>query len=205
MLRPSPRAGFPAVPARRSATTWLLLTLLVTACAEPPNKEINQAQGAIDAARAAGAERYATAPFTAATTSLQQANEAVAQRDYRLALDRALESREQAQNAAREAAETAARTRGEVERAMAEIAGLMAQASSRLAAAEQARVPRTALRAPQQTLANVNGSVQKAGAAMAANDYLGAQPALDGVKLQIQGAIAAIDKATVAQSQRRRR
>jgi hypothetical protein len=47
----------------------LLCTIaLCAACSEPPQKEIDRAQGAIDAARAAGAERYATAEFAAATT-----------------------------------------------------------------------------------------------------------------------------------------
>ena len=46
--------------------------------------------------------------FAAATTALKNANDAVRQRDYRLALNHALESREQAQNAARDAADTRA-------------------------------------------------------------------------------------------------
>ena len=43
-------------------------TILSASCAEPPNKEMNQAQGAIDAARAAGADKFAAAEFTAAQT-----------------------------------------------------------------------------------------------------------------------------------------
>ena len=189
----------------RRSLAWLAAALLVSACAEPPNKEMDQAQGAIDAARAAGAERYAAEEYTAATTALQQSHDAVAQRDYRLALNHALESRERAQNAAREAAETHARIRGEVERTMAEVAALLAQANGRLAAAEKARVPRRALREAEATLAQVNADVQKAGAAMKADDYGAAQPALTGVKERIEQAIAAIDAATTAQSQRRRR
>ena len=46
----------------------------------PPNKEMDQAQGAIDAARAAGAERYAATEYTAATEALKNANDAVAGR-----------------------------------------------------------------------------------------------------------------------------
>jgi len=46
---------------RRLCAACLLAVLVVTACGEPPNKEMDQAQGAIDAARAAGADRYATA------------------------------------------------------------------------------------------------------------------------------------------------
>jgi hypothetical protein len=62
------------------------LLLVLTACTSPPNKEMDQAQGAIDAARAAGADRYASTEFTAATTALKSANDAVAQGDYRLSM-----------------------------------------------------------------------------------------------------------------------
>ena len=33
--------------------------VLAAGCGDPPDKELHQAQGAIDAARAAGAEQYA--------------------------------------------------------------------------------------------------------------------------------------------------
>jgi hypothetical protein len=183
---------------------WLL-ALMFVACGTPPNKEMDQAQGAIAAARAAGADRYATDAFNAATNALQLSHEAAAQGDYRLALNHALDSSERAQNAAREAAETHARIRGEVERSMAEIAAAVAQANTRIAAAETARVPRRTLTEARRTLAAANDDVQKAGTAMQANDYLAAQPALTGVKERIDGVIAALDAATAAQSSRRRR
>ncbi len=55
------------------------LALLVTiGCGgDPPDKEMQQAQGALDAARAAGADKYATEEFTAATLALTNAKEAV--------------------------------------------------------------------------------------------------------------------------------
>jgi hypothetical protein len=190
---------------RHSVLCASLLACLVSACAEPPHKEMDQAQGAIDAARAAGADQYAATEFAAATDTLKQANDAAALRDYRMALNKALESREHAQNAAREGAETRARVRGEVERTMAEIAGLLAQANTRLAEAERARVPRQTLRAASQTLAQVNAAVQKAGESLTADDYLAAQPVLTGVKEQTEEAIAALDAALKAQSSRRRR
>lgn len=184
---------------------WLLALIFVAACGTPPNKEMDQAQGAIAAARAAGADRYATDTFNAATNALKLSHEAAAQGDYRLALNHALDSSERAQNAAREAAETHARIRGEVERSMAEIAAAMALANTRIAAAETARVPRRTLTEARRTLAQVNDDVQKAGTAMQANDYMAAQPALTGVKERIDRVIATIDAATAAQSPRRRR
>ena len=89
----------------------LLAAVLVTACGDPPNKEMDQAQGAIDAARAAGADHYAATEYTAATDALKRSQDAVGQRDYRQALNEALDSREHAQNAAREAADTKAQVR----------------------------------------------------------------------------------------------
>lgn len=183
----------------------VLAACLVSACAEPPNKEMDQAQGAIDAARAAGADQYAATEFAAATNTLKQAHDSAAQRDYRMALNYALESGEHARNAAREAAETRARVRGEVERSMAEIAGVLAQANVRLADAERARVPRQTLGAARQTLSEVNAAVQKAGAALRADDYLAAQPVLKGIKEETEKTIATLDAALKVQSSRRRR
>src|SRR3954462_3855264 len=99
----------------RRLPAWLLATLLVVpACAEPPTKELNQAQGALNTPRAAGAGQYANAEYRNAAASLTAANDAVAQRDYRLALSNALDSRERAQSAARIAAESRARGGSEV-------------------------------------------------------------------------------------------
>ncbi len=182
----------------------ILAALVITACGDPPNKEMDQAQGAIDAARAAGADRYAATEYSAATDALKRAQDAVAQRDYRQALNEALDSREHAQNAAREAADTKAQVRGEVERDMAQIAALIAEANTRLAAATRARVSGRVLDRPRRELATVDESVQKAGAAMKADDYLAARTALQGVKERIQQAVRALDAPAVQSSRRGR-
>ena len=95
----------------------LITAILSASCAEPPSKEMNQAQGAIDAARAAGADKFAAAEFTAAVDALKRSEEAAAARDYRQALEPRLDSRERAQNAAKMAVEGRADARGEAERA----------------------------------------------------------------------------------------
>ncbi|MBM3818802.1 MAG: DUF4398 domain-containing protein [Acidimicrobiia bacterium] len=182
----------------------LLLALAMSACAEPPHKEMDQAQGAIDAARAAGAERYATGEYTAATTALENSNDAVAARDYRLALNYALESAEHAQNAARLAANTKAQVRAEVERSMAEIAALLAQANMRLPAARR-RLPARTLRQPSADIASANADVQEAGEAVKADDYLTALMQLEGVKERIEKALATIEEAMAPPAARRRR
>src|SRR5207302_10523983 len=63
-----------------------VLLLAATGCSEPPQKEIDQAQAAVDLARTAGAEIYATEEYAAAAAGLQKAHASVDQRDYRQAL-----------------------------------------------------------------------------------------------------------------------
>jgi uncharacterized protein DUF4398 len=182
----------------RASVVWLLTALLTYACGSPPHKEIDQAQGAIDAARAAGAEKYAPSEYGAAQTALKQANDAVEQRDYRLALNHALESREQAQNAARTAADTRARMRGDTERAIAEVASLMVQTRNRLSALPPARARRV-----RQALTSFGEDVQKASKAMQADDYEGAQRILAGVKDGIQKLTPPATPPPVTQSPKR--
>ena len=188
----------------RSLRASALALVLLTACGTPPHKEIDQAQGAIDAARAAGADRLATDEFNAAIASLKLANDAVGQRDYRLALNHALESREHAQNAARAAAETHGRLRGEVERSLAEITALIAQANGRLTTAERTRVARRIVTDARQSLAAANGDVQKAGAAVQAQDFAAAQKLLSGAKQRISQVITRLDAAMSGKNARRR-
>src|SRR5688572_7145428 len=119
----------------------LITTILLSAsCAEPPNKEMNQAQGAIDAARAAGAEKFAAAELTAAQDALKRSEEAVIARDYRLALSHALDSRERAQNAAKMAVDGRADLRGQAERAISEVATLLSRARAELKTADANKV-----------------------------------------------------------------
>jgi len=183
---------------------WLVVVLVAISCAEPPHKEMDQAQGAIDAARAAGAEQYAAAEFTAATKALAQSNEAVTVRDYRLALNYALESREQAQNAARTAADTRAKLRGDVERSIAEAKSLIAQARARMNGPSGAQIPRGTRRTAQQRLKQLEEELQKADASLQAEKYVEADRLLTGIKRQIQSVVTTISQGPSSQSPRRR-
>lgn len=185
--------------------TWALVVLTLAGCASPPEKEIGQAQGAIDAARAAGADIYAVTELQAAVTALDRANQAVTGRDYRLALNDALDSREHAQAAAREAAEGRARARGAAERAMAEAVTRLGAARERLSAAEAARAPARVRRPVATTLASIDAAVQEARAAMDAGDYARVQRVLTGLPERISDAVAALETAEGAQQRRRAR
>jgi len=151
------------------------------ACADPPNKELHQAQGAIDAARAAGADSYATEEFTAAVDALARAEAAVGQRDYRLALSQALDSRERAQNAAKLAASQKAEVRSMAERLLAEVTSAVAMASTRLTA-ETTRKPSPAVVALQSVVQDARAALDDAGKALATEDYLEARRRLQGVR-----------------------
>jgi hypothetical protein len=172
---------------------WLIAALFIAACAAPPSREMDQAQGAIDAARAARADRYATSEYEAAVKALTQAHDAVAQRDYRLALNYALDSRARAQNAAKEAADQQAMLRSSAERKLGELTAMLDQATRRLATADSARVPRRALAAPRAAIAAANASLQKAGTEILEGDYQASQKRLSDSAEQLRKAIAELD------------
>jgi len=184
----------------RIATAGFVLSI---ACGSPPHKEIDQAQGAIDAARAAGAAKYAPTELAAAEGALKQADAAVTGRDYRQALSSALESREQAQNAARTAADTKARLRGNVERSIAEVKSLITSTRSRLKA-PGTRVSTRVRRAAEQRLAQAENDLQKAVTALEGEDYTGAERLLAGIKDRIQDVVGTLSRRAPSQSSRRR-
>ena len=161
---------------------------------------MNQAQGAIDAARAAGADRFAAAEFTAATDALTRSEEAVAAGDYRQALSHAIDSRERAQNAAKLAVEGRADARGQAERALSEVATLLSQAQGQLK-----NLGSRPLRGPRATVTTAEKMLQEARAALAREDYPAVTKALNGVAAQLQAALAQIDGGGGAAPSRRKR
>jgi Domain of unknown function (DUF4398) len=173
----------------------LCSSFLFTACAAPPTQEMNQAQGAIDAARAAGADRYATQEYEAAVKALKSAQDAVAARDYRLALNYALDSRDRAQAAAKEAASQQVTQRSSAERRLAELAALLDRAKQRLTAAQAARVARPVLATPRAAIAEAEALLQKAGTSIQDGEYQVSQDRLSESATKLEKAIAEIDTA----------
>src|SRR6185503_12698070 len=167
----------------------LITAILSASCAEPPSKEMNQAQGAIDAARAAGADKFAAAEFAAAQEALKRSEDAVAARDYRQALSHALDSRERAQSAAKMAVEGRADARGHAERAISEVATLLSRAQAQLK-----DNPR-ALKGPRSTVTAAEKMLQEARTALKAEDYPGVTKALNSAAAELQAALTEIDAA----------
>ncbi len=186
----------------------LLLLCFLAACSAPPQKELDLAQGALDAARAAGAEQYAAQEYTAATSALQQAHDAVTQRDYRLALTRALDAHDRAQGAAKGAADGKARARGAAEAAIAGASASLTQIHAQISAAEKARVSDRELASARRTAADAEAALQKARAAIKAEDYMAAADAVKDIPRRISeeiGTLAATTAAKTAKPARRSR
>jgi hypothetical protein len=181
-----------------------IIVVLFASCAEPPNKEINQAQGAIDAARAAGADRFAATELSAATDALKRAEEAVAAGDYRLALNHAIDSRERAQSAAKMAVEGRADARGQAERAISEVATLISRAQAQLKDPDIVRLNGRNLRAPRATVTAADKMLQKARSALVNEDYATVTTALKGVAANLQAALTEIDAVASPGSSRRK-
>jgi len=172
-------------------------------CATPPTREMDQAQGSIDAARAAGADRYAREQYEGAVKALQSAQDAVGQRDYRLALNYALDSRDRAQQAAKEAASQQGILRSAAERRLTEVTALLDRAEQQLKAADSARVPRRSLAAARTAIAGAEESLQKAGTSIQDSNYDVSQQQLAESAKNLQSAMAEIDAIMKGRQKRR--
>ena len=166
---------------------------------------MNQAQGAIDAARAAGAEKFAAEEFTAAVAALKRSEQAATDGDYRQALSHAMDSRERAQNAAKMAVDGRADARGQAERAVSEVATLLSRAHTELKNPELARLNAKVLRTSRNTAAAAEKMLQEARTALKAEEYAAVTKALNGAASELQAALTEIDAATSPRPAARKR
>jgi hypothetical protein len=187
---------------RRRLAALLSALLICAACSEPPQKEIDHAQGAIDAARAAGAEQYATEAFTAATTALQQAHDAVSQRDYKLALSRALDASERAQEAARNAADGKAAARSRSEAAVTGSMRALDLLQARIKAAETARVPAKDIKPAHAAAAHAATVLQEARAGIQKGNFVEVSASLKALRAEIDAQVHAVDQVIEARTSR---
>lgn len=178
----------------RRLAAFLCALLLCVACSEPPQKEIDRAQGAIDAARAAGAERYASEEFAAATTALQQAHDAVAQRDYRTALSRALTAHERAQESARQAADGKARARADAEVSLTAAANSLQQLRSTLETATAGKLTAQQLAPARAAAERIDTTLQEARTHISNERYVEATATLKGVNATVTEQIRALNE-----------
>jgi hypothetical protein len=181
-----------------------LLTFGFTACGDPPDREMQQAQTAIDAARTAGAERYATAELAAAETALKDAKAAVEQRDYRLALNHALDSRERAQNAIQQTATAKAAERQTADRAIGAATAALGTVNRLVKRAEATRTLPKLVASGQSAIALAEPRVQEARTAYERGDYTTASTAATAVVQELQALVDELTKATAPAPRRHR-
>jgi hypothetical protein len=177
---------------RRLLVTGLLL-LMAAGCSEPPNKEIDQAQTALDIARNAGADKYATDEYNAAAAALQKARAAVDQRDYRQALNYAIDSRQRSQDAINQSADGKARAQRAADDLIAFVSKRALEVQGRIRNAEAAHVPPKDLRDLRTALTEAQTGLQEARAQIGGGNYEKATTSLVAVREKLDAAVRAME------------
>jgi uncharacterized protein DUF4398 len=174
------------------------------ACADPPDKEMQQAQGAIDAARAAGADQYAREEFAAAEDALKRAHDAVDQRDYRQALNNALDARERAQTAAKDTVNKKATARVDAEKAIADASAALAESRGKLKAAESGHAVQKSVASANRSVGEHERRVQEARTAFDRGDYLAAIEQAKSAAADLRATTRDLDTAATTGTRRHR-
>jgi len=189
---------------RRLSRFVLLLALVVSGCSEPPQKEIDQAQASVDAAKTAGADTYAAEEYNAAVTALQKSHDSVDQRDYREALNYAIDARQRATEAAKQAGIAKAHTKVAAEKLVTDCSTRVSQLDTDIRVAQGAHVAPRDLRSARTTLADAQNALQETRIAMEAGKYAEVLSALTEVRRKLDAAIAAVDALRQRPPKRRR-
>jgi predicted nucleic acid-binding Zn-ribbon protein len=144
---------------------------LLSACSQPPDKERGQAEGAIAAARAASAEVYAADELLAAEAALSRYDDAVAQKDYRQALNAALDARDRGYEAVKRASTAKADARGQAERLVTALDALATSINDRIASTATPRLSAAAAQRLRQAVAVSASTMQEARTAIDDGQY----------------------------------
>lgn len=194
------------MPSLRRALLLLAVVAAFTgsACGDPPDKEIQQAQAAIDAARATGADVYAKDEFAAAVQALTRAHDAVTGRDYRLALNHALDARDRAQTAAKEAGDQMVTAKADADRSLANATTALNEARARLQVADAGRVRPKTIAPARRAVTDGETAVQEARTAFDRGDYPAAMTLATDAASRLRAAAVSLDAAAPVQGRRRR-
>jgi hypothetical protein len=114
--------------------TILAVALLTLSCSAPPEKEHLLALEALSAARTPDTTAYAAEELAAAEAALASYDRAVADRDYRQALSRAIEARDKANQAPQAASERKAQARVQADSLLAECNAVLSSLRARMTA-----------------------------------------------------------------------
>ena len=151
-------------------------------CSEPPQKEIDEARSAIEAAQASGADVYAPEEYAGAAATLQKARASVEQRDYRQALSYAIDARQRAIEASRVVPDARARAKTAAEAELKRTAESVTHLEAVRRAARDAGVSAQELRASGETVTVATGALQEARTALETRKYAEANTRLRGVR-----------------------
>jgi hypothetical protein len=182
----------------------LCITCTCLACGgDPPDREIQQAEEAIASAQSAGADRFAAEEYKAAQDALARSRDAVTARDYRLALNHALDARERALAAASQATTTLAAARSAADMAIGVATRGVATTNAAIQAAEASRAPARSIAALKAAVADAEAQLQEARTAWRDKDYPTATTLAASASEKLSGLSAELD--TVSSAARRRR
>jgi hypothetical protein len=188
----------------RLVSAFVIASSIAACGGNPPDKEIQEAQTAVDGARGASADRYAKEDFSASTEALKNAHAAVDARDYRLALNYALESKERADTAARDATDRKTTARANADRALRNAALALVDVRGKLKSAQTAPRSLRVVNAAKSAAADGENHVQEARAAFDREDYPKVLEILAAPAARLREAIRELDGANASQSKRSR-
>ena len=192
------------MPSLRRAVPCVALLATLAACGgEPPEKEIKQAQAAVEAARGAGADQYAKAEFAAAQDALKRANDAVADHDYRLALNHALDARERAETATKQTADSKVIARAEADRGVRDLTAALSDARARLKSAEAAHVAPRLVADARRAIVDGEAAVQKSRTDIEAGEYAAASTLLADAAARLRAVTHDLETALPSGARRR--
>jgi hypothetical protein len=181
----------------------LCITCTCLACGgDPPDREIQQAEEAIASAQSAGADRFAAEEFKAAQEALARSRDAVTARDYRLALNHALDARERALAAASQATTTVASARAAADMAIGVATRGIASTNAAIQAAD-GRGNARAIAALKTAVADAEAQLQEARTAWEAKDYPKATTAAAAASEKLSGLSDELEALSPAARRRR--
>jgi hypothetical protein len=171
--------------------------LALAACQQPPSREIAAAEAAVEAARKAGADRYAVERWREAESALQAARNKVQAKDYRGAFSSANEASEKARSAVQAVQSARALARSAVLLSRAEIEAVLEEVDTIRQEAATAKLPDEAFAGVEPQLAEAREAFGRIGETLERGEPLEAQKAAAELKAQVAGLPEAFRQARV--------
>ena len=160
----------------------LASALLLSACDQPPAKEIAAAEAALALSRAAQADAYAPELWKAAELALSQARQKVEAKDYRGALSSAMDAGEKARSAAQAVASSKLLVKGAAQMAEAEVQAALDEVAAVREEAVKAKVPPEAFAELESRVLDATQALETVASSLEKEELLEAQKAGADVK-----------------------